>query len=280
MSSRKDRKDRKDKQIQAKRIIDLYEPINSKFESEIIIDDTNCESESIVSSITTCSNETNTTCETTNTENSYNKISYIKYLIKKRNESKKTKPIIQMKDLEYYNGSFVSEFNKYSPFISMLIKKRICGNDNGSSCHIAAFVNDLYTENKHLSWALGKIAIGENSEKMRFGNERLSTHAEMNALKKLDNLIRVKKCKKQKMDLVVIRINKSGNLCESAPCHHCTKELENTKVVTINKLYFSRSDGTISCIKFSEWIKNEQFHITKGWKRIKHNTNCMYSCAK
>ena len=71
----------------------------------------------------------------------------------------------------------------------------------------------------------------------------------------------IQKCKKQKMDLVVIRVNKSGNLLESAPCFHCTRELQNSKVVTINKLYFSRWDGTITCIKFSEWLKKSKSRI-------------------
>jgi len=178
---------------------------------------------------------------------------------------------VDKRECYYYTGGSVTEFNKDSSFINMLINRRNRSCDYGPSCHIAAFVQDLGMENKFSDWAFGKLAIGENSERMRFGNIRLSTHAEMDALKKLDGLIRVKKCKKQKMDLVVIRINKSGNLCESAPCYHCTKELEKTKVVSINKLYFSRSDGTITCVKFSEWIKNENLHISKGWRRM----NCV-----
>jgi hypothetical protein len=138
----------------------------------------------------------------------------------------------------------------------------------GPSCHIAAFIPDLGMKNKFTNWAFGKLAIGENSERMRFGNNNLSTHAEMDALKKLDGLFRVKKCKKEKMDLIVIRVNKSGDLCESAPCYHCTKELQNTKVVSINKLYFSRWDGTITCVKFSEWVKNDKYHISKGWRML------------
>lgn len=165
-----------------------------------------------------------------------------------------------------YIGETVSEFNKNSPFINMLINKRIHFCELGPSCHIAAFVPDLGIENKFTNWAFGKIAIGENSERMRYGNYKLSTHAEIDALKKLVNLIRVKRCKKQKMDLIVIRVNKSGNLCESAPCYHCTKELSKSSIVTINKIYFSRCDGTISCIKYSDWLKNDKFHISKGWK--------------
>lgn len=177
---------------------------------------------------------------------------------------------LEKKENLYFTGGTLSEFNKESPFINMLINRRIRFCDLGPSCHIAAFVPDLGIENKFLNWAFGKFAIGENSERVRFGNNRLSTHAEMDALKKLDNLIRVKRCKTQKMDLVVIRVNKTGKLCESAPCYHCTKELQNSKVVRINKLYFSRWDGTITCIKFSEWIKNENFHVSKGWKWMAH----------
>jgi hypothetical protein len=172
------------------------------------------------------------------------------------------------KNYEYYSGGIISDFNKDSPFISMMINKRIGTCKIGPSCHIAAFVPDLGMKNKFTNWAMGKLAIGENSERMRFGNNNLSTHAEMDALKKLDGLFRVKKCKKEKMDLVVIRVNKSGDLCESAPCYHCTKELQNTKVVSINKLYFSRWDGTITCVKFSEWVKNDKHHISKGWRML------------
>lgn len=186
-----------------------------------------------------------------------------KYIRPKKNH---TKNVSGNRECFNYTGGTISEFNKDSPFINMLVNRRIRVCENGPSCHIAAFVQDLGMENKFMGWAFGKLAIGENSERMRFGNDRLSTHAEMDALKKLDGLIRVQKCKKQKMDLVVIRVNKSGNLCESAPCYHCTKELEKTKVVSINKLYFSRSDGTITCVKFSEWLKNEHLHVSKGWR--------------
>lgn len=101
----------------------------------------------------------------------------------------------------------------------------------------------------------------------------MTTHAEMDALRKFEELIRIKKIKKKsKMDLIVIRVNKSGNLAESAPCYHCTKELNNANI-TINKLYFSRSDGTITCVKFSDWVINGTAHVSKGWKWLS-SLNC------
>jgi hypothetical protein len=179
---------------------------------------------------------------------------------------KKKKQLDNLKFQKNYNGEFTSEFDKHSPFISMLIARRVRNGNIGLYCHIASFIPDLGIENKFTNWAFGKMAIGENSDRNRFGNTHLSTHAEMDALKRLDNLIRVKKCKKQKMDLIVIRVNKSGNLCESAPCFHCTKELSKSSVVSIKRLYFSRSDGSITCIKFTDWLENKDYHISKGWK--------------
>ena len=91
----------------------------------------------------------------------------------------------------------------------------------------------------------------------------------MDAMKNLDNFIRCKKIKREKMNLIVLRINKSGNLCESAPCYHCTLELSKNKNISIDKLYYSRTDGSITCIKFKEWLDNDNFHVSKGWKWLK-----------
>ncbi len=100
----------------------------------------------------------------------------------------------------------------------------------------------------------------------------------MNALRKIEELIRIKKIKiKSKMNLIVIRVNKNGNLCESAPCFHCTKELNQNNIIAINKLFFSRADGTITCVKFSDWVKNGPTHISKGWKWLQE-LNCKCKC--
>ena len=101
-----------------------------------------------------------------------------------------------------------------------------------------------------------KVVIGENSERSLYGNHMIKTHAEVDALHKIESMVRCKKIKKQKMNLIVLRINKSGKLCESAPCYHCTNFLQKTQYININKLYYSRSDGTITCIKFSDFFSS------------------------
>jgi len=115
----------------------------------------------------------------------------------------------------------------------------------------------------------GTAIIGENSEKPLYSNSKIKTHAEMEALNKVKGLLKCGKLKKNKMNLVVLRINKSGQLCESAPCYHCSKELAENSFIKIDKLYFSRNDGTITCTKFDDWINNGNFRVSKGWKRLK-----------
>ena len=112
----------------------------------------------------------------------------------------------------------------------------------------------------------GKAVIGENSNKPLYSNSKINTHAEMDALNRATGLLRCKKMKKNKMNLIVLRINKLGELCESAPCYHCTKQLGENSFIQIDKLYYSRSDGTITCIKFDEWLTNGTNHISKGRK--------------
>jgi hypothetical protein len=159
-----------------------------------------------------------------------------------------------------------SNLNEYSPIVQNLIKKRSSSRNSGPSIHIAAFANDLKTKkSKFIS------IIGENSLRTRFGNTKITTHAEIDALRKLEFLIKSKKTKKKK-DLIVLRINKTGKLCESAPCYHCTKELSLNCNIEVNNLYFSRTDGSISCIKFSDWVLKDNQKISKGWKWIsKHS---------
>lgn len=118
--------------------------------------------------------------------------------------------------------------------------------------------------------------MGENSDTPLYSNCKIKTHAEMDALNKVKSLLKRQKIQKNKigkMNLLVIRVTKTGELCESAPCFHCTKELAMNNHVQIDKLYFSRSNGTITCVKFNDWIYNGNHHVSKGWRWLARN-NC------
>lgn len=146
---------------------------------------------------------------------------------------------------------------KYSYVIDYLIHKRIMNisklSEANHLCHIATFVDKKRKDHN--------LIVGINTNRKRFNNNKIAVHAEIDALQKLEKLN-----KKPKMDLIVLRVNKNGKLCESAPCRHCTIELSKNNIVNINNLYFSRSDGSITCIKFSDWLKKEDHHVSKGWK--------------
>jgi hypothetical protein len=43
-------------------------------------------------------------------------------------------------------------------------------------------------------------------------------------------------------------------------------ELSKKKWLKINKLYYSKNNGMLECIKFTDWIEKKNHHITKGWK--------------
>lgn len=120
----------------------------------------------------------------------------------------------------------------------------------------------------------GKAVIGENSDKPLHSNSKIKTHAEMDALNRAKGLLKCKKIKKNKMNLIVLRINKSGELCESAPCFHCTKELSENESIRVDKLYYSRAGGSITCVKFDEWVCNGTSHISKGWKWLQRKNEC------
>ena len=165
-------------------------------------------------------------------------------------------------------SDYTTDISKDNEMIDFLINKKM-NSIMGEWRHIAVFVPNLMNAIR-LVKQVGKsqIAIGINSDKSLYGNQYIKTHAEIAALQKLENMIKNKKIKKLHMDLIVIRINQSGELRESGPCYHCTNKLRKNKNIKLNKLYYSRHDGSVSCIKFSDWFKRDNIHVSKGWRRI------------
>ena len=158
-----------------------------------------------------------------------------KYMIETRNKINRTN------DIKYNN--------EYSHVALFTIKKERIANE----------LNNNFT-------------IGINSTRIRYNNIDIKTHAEMDAMERLKSkMIRCNYNIKKKMcvDLYVIRHTKTGLLTASAPCLHCTNELSKIKWLKINNLFYSKNNKTIECIKFKEWVKKKDHHITKGWTNIK-----------
>jgi hypothetical protein len=93
-----------------------------------------------------------------------------------------------------------------------------------------------------------------NSYRPPFSGSCGTTHAEVGAVKKLKPRDKTKKpiC----VDLLVIRINKSGGLTMSKPCFFCTKKLSSLVGYKIRKIYYSDAKGNIVRETFSVFLKS------------------------
>jgi hypothetical protein len=94
-----------------------------------------------------------------------------------------------------------------------------------------------------------------------------SIHAEIDAVMKLPTLPRNKKLKK--IDILVIKVSKTGVLGSSKPCLDCLNKL-NTYVVnrgySLIKVHFSTQGGDIKSKKFIELLNEDNPHISKFFK--------------
>jgi hypothetical protein len=109
--------------------------------------------------------------------------------------------------------------------------------------------------------------VGFNSGRSLYNNKYLKTHAEISALHKYTEKLKIKKVKNKKVDLVVLRVDSNNIFKDSRPCYHCMESLKKSNI-NINKLYFSVSNGTIECVNFKEWSK------------LQHNLSSAHSFRK
>lgn len=84
-----------------------------------------------------------------------------------------------------------------------------------------------------------------------------TTHAEMEALKRLDGRCRHTR-RRKKINLIVLRVNKSGELCNSKPCGKCIEYMAGLKNYRINKVYYSDENGGIVAKKFGVLYHDER----------------------
>lgn len=110
--------------------------------------------------------------------------------------------------------------------------------------------------NKHAAGLLLKNKIKSHAINNYIKKDSLykTIHAEINLLKSL------KRNLYNKIDIIVIRINKSSDLKNSRPCSDCIRYL---KEHGIRKVYYSNSAGDIVCEK----VKNMEEYHTSSWNK-------------
>lgn len=86
-----------------------------------------------------------------------------------------------------------------------------------------------------------------------------SLHAETNCLYSMESILyKQRKCKK-KLQLLVVRVDKNGNLLQSMPCSHCCLHLKKQNVETI---YFSCSNSLLCKIDIDSLLPRQ----SSGWR--------------
>lgn len=73
----------------------------------------------------------------------------------------------------------------------------------------------------------------------QYGN-RVSRHAEMDAIRRANGRLRYKK-----VDVMLFRLTAQGRLSYSRPCQHCVMEMMQSQL-SIHHVYYSMDDGSVN----------------------------------
>lgn len=113
---------------------------------------------------------------------------------------------------------------------------------------------------------LKRLAVGFNSTREAWSGCRYGRHAEQDVLMKLKP--RRKKKNRLEIDLLVIRVGKSGKLCNSKPCTHCRDYLKDNVPpgYKIRNIYYSNRKGEIECEKYADLIKSDDCYVSRRWR--------------
>lgn len=109
------------------------------------------------------------------------------------------------------------------------------------------------------------VVTGENTNRRIWG-QPVSTHAEMDALRKIYKMSGDKAKKYEKCDILVIRISKSGKLGQSRPCYHCLSSLSVCDL-KIRYIYYSTNEGTIVRERFDGMLDSDLTIVSTGWRK-------------
>jgi cytidine deaminase len=91
---------------------------------------------------------------------------------------------------------------------------------------------------------------------------KMSIHAEMDAINKLNRFVNNNRKVKEKFNLLVIRLTKTGVIGESRPCYHCLVRLQRY-CNNIGYIYYSTSTGKIVRERLENMLQTK-IHISLG----------------
>lgn len=109
-----------------------------------------------------------------------------------------------------------------------------------------------------------KLSYGINSPREVYDGCCYSEHAEVAAIKRLKPH---KSKRKKKVSLMVIRVTRSGKLCNSKPCAKCIQYLATMKYYTVKDVYYSDETGQIVVVKLSKLLNDRNKHVSSRFRR-------------
>ena len=115
---------------------------------------------------------------------------------------------------------------------------------------------------------LKNIATGANTYRTKKCYHNGTLHAEMAAIINLLKNKKPSKIQRRRINLVVVRTCRNGELKDSKPCHHCLKYLMKMRpIVYIEYIYYSTDEGTIVKRKLIDLWQHDEHHISRGFRK-------------
>jgi hypothetical protein len=127
---------------------------------------------------------------------------------------------------------------------------------------------------------LNVLSYGENHYKPNAMYR--SVHAEDHAVQRLPSLPNNRK-RLHKLDILVVRVSKTGVMGNSKPCHNCLMVLSQQlpqRGYTISNVYFSNEHGNIQCMKLSSLLYHDEHHFSRFHKEQQNLKEQMAQNAK
>jgi hypothetical protein len=145
------------------------------------------------------------------------------------------------------------------------ILEEIMNIHNVTSSKIKTSVNQHYCvifPVGEIEWG-GLLALGRSTSLLNDATK--SIHAEHDAMKKLNKINKFKRFLNEgdKIDMLVVRMSKSGITGYSRPCRNCLLRLEKSKY-QINRIYYTVDEESITCEKFGEMYDSPLTKLSSG----------------
>lgn len=115
-----------------------------------------------------------------------------------------------------------------------------------------------------------KIILGENSTRTIIPGHPVSTHAEMDVLRKVTKSLPTSSHMKrpEKYDVLVVRFSKTHRLGSSRPCMHCIMSMQEASNIKIRYVYYSTPDGKIVREKLDDMLDTDLTIVSTGWRTV------------